>query len=87
MQLWTEVSVSLRTCMEKCVVTLATNTMISRKVQRHFTCDNALCCFTLNFVPEALVPSFGTMTAADWGNSKILFRHSWKLFHPAADWA
>jgi len=56
LQRWSEVSVSLRADMGKSDVTLAANTINSRKVLCCFACHRALGCFTLDLVPEALVP-------------------------------
>lgn len=74
-----------RTYTGKSVVTLATNTIISRR--------NSLViilCAVLRWIPWQR-PWFSwdlkRVAALDGVNSKIVLRCSWKWFHPAADWA
>lgn len=66
--------------MGKSVVTLVTNRIISFPVMMLYDALRCILCHRHQFSCD-----LEQRTAADWGNSKLACRHSWKLFHPAAD--
>lgn len=84
MQAWTEVSVSLRTCMGRSVVRWQ---QIQCSLEEHNATLAVIMLCAISCHRRWFSCDLGRRSAVDWGNSKVEFRCSWELFHPAADWA